>query len=399
MKLAFVTTQRYVPEGGSEQLWLEAAHTALAQGHQLWIAAYASAPCTGRFSDFMAKGARYHPLPFSASDPTDAWTSLAAFGPDRILINNARVFECMGLPRMVDFLLEGTAPYLLLNHGEGLPPADHIEATRRVYRTAEGVGFCSDQNRRQAEQSLGVEFSNAFTLRNPVNLRTRAYFPPPLQTETIRLACVSRLHLAKGHATLLAALARPELAHHPWTLSLVGEGEHQAELEQIIRENGLEHRVFFTGSTDDMVELWRHHHAFVLASPSEGVPLSMVEAMICGRPVMVADVGGISEWVRDGVDGFIAPDATVDAFSQTLERAFRDRMDWPVMGHRAHCHAVARVPCDAGGDLLDQVLSIGPATWTAGFFERFASSFMPWRTSSAMARSVSNRATSSSRSQ
>ena len=399
MNIAFVTTQRYVPEGGSEQLWLEAAHTALVQGHQLWIAAYDSAPGPGRLAALIDGGAGYHPLPFSDQEPTDAWSSLAAFRPDRILVNNARGFECMRLSRLVDLFCGGLAPYLLINHGEGLPPADQYEATRRVYRTAAGVGFCSDQNRRQAEQALGVEFSNAFTLRNPVNLRTREYLPPPPQTEAIRLACVSRLHLAKGHATLLAALARPEHAHHPWTLSLVGEGEHRSEMEQIIQENGLGHRVFFTGSTHDMVELWRQHHAFVLASPSEGVPLSMVEAMICGRPVVVTDVGGISEWVRDGVDGYIAPDATADAFSQTLARAFRDRMDWTAMGYRAHGHAMARVPDNAGKDLLDQVLSAGPASRAAGIFARFASSFMPWRTSSAMARSVSNRATSSSRSQ
>ena len=52
--------------------------------------------------------------------------------------------------------------------------------------------------------------------------------------------------------------------------------------------------------------IWAEHHALVLPSRFEGMPLVVVEAMLCGRPCIVTDVGGNAELIRDGINGFLA---------------------------------------------------------------------------------------------
>ena len=68
---------------------------------------------------------------------------------------------------------------------------------------------------------------------------------------------------------------------------------------------GLE-KVTYGGFTEDVESIWASHHALVLPSRSEGLPLVVVEAMLCGRPAIVTDVAGNAELIQDGVSGFVA---------------------------------------------------------------------------------------------
>jgi L-malate glycosyltransferase len=70
--------------------------------------------------------------------------------------------------------------------------------------------------------------------------------------------------------------------------------------------------VEFAGQVADIRAFWSQHDALVLASLAEGTPLAMVEAMLLGRACLATDVGGCGEWIRDGVDGVLAPGRAKD---------------------------------------------------------------------------------------
>ena len=73
-----------------------------------------------------------------------------------------------------------------------------------------------------------------------------------------------------------------------------------------------------------------------MASSGEGKPLALAEAMLCGRPAVVTDVGGNAELVNDSVTGFVAQSATLAGVRDALERSWVRRNSWAEMGARAH---------------------------------------------------------------
>ena len=81
----------------------------------------------------------------------------------------------------------------------------------------------------------------------------------------------------------------------------------------------------FAGFVEDIEQLWTRHHALVLPSRFEGMPLSLVEAMLCGRPSIVTDVAGHRELVRDNVNGFLAKAPTVELLNEAMNRAWENR--------------------------------------------------------------------------
>src|SRR5262249_50251205 len=73
-----------------------------------------------------------------------------------------------------------------------------------------------------------------------------------------------------------------------------------------------------------------------MASSGEGKTLALTEAMLCGRPAVVTDVGGNAELVCDGVTGFVAQSATPGDVRDALERSWVERKSWEEIGARAH---------------------------------------------------------------
>src|SRR5439155_18500964 len=117
---------------------------------------------------------------------------------------------------------------------------------------------------------------------------------------------VARLDYLKDHATALRTLEcvagrRPD-AH----LLLVGEGPERAAIEAQVRERRLGDRVRLLGLRKDIPRLLQAADVFLLTSISEGIPLTLIEAMAAGLPVVSTRVGGVGEGVEDGVTGRLA---------------------------------------------------------------------------------------------
>ena len=83
-------------------------------------------------------------------------------------------------------------------------------------------------------------------------------------------------------------------------------------------------RVVFEGHVADIEKVWALNHVLVMPSRIEGLPLAVIEAMLCGRPVVATDVAG-AEVIEDGVTGFLAEAATVGCVGNALERFWARR--------------------------------------------------------------------------
>ena len=86
---------------------------------------------------------------------------------------------------------------------------------------------------------------------------------------------------------------------------VVGDGEERSRLERLTEELQMTERVLFLGSRSDVAHLLQAADAFMLSSISEGIPLTLIEAMATGLPCVATNVGGIPELIRDGETGLL----------------------------------------------------------------------------------------------
>jgi glycosyltransferase involved in cell wall biosynthesis len=283
--------------------------------------------------------------------------------PDLVVISQGQAYDgCFPvcLPEVCRF---AGVPYVLVcqKAAEIHWPEDGLrELFRRCYREARAACFVSDHNRRTVERQLGITLPDAEIVRNPFMVRKDGPMPWPATPDgRLRLACVARMWpLEKGQDVLLSVLAQDTWRTRPIEVSFFGDGPMARGIEEMAKSLGLAN-VRFPGFTDPN-EIWRTHHALVLPSRAEGLPLAQVEAMMCGRPVIVADAGGTAEIMRDGEHGFLAAAAAEAPLADALERAWQRRDEWPALGAAAAAHVRTLYPadpCDAFADRLETILA------------------------------------------
>jgi len=149
----------------------------------------------------------------------------------------------------------------------------------------------------------------------------------------------SRLEEQKGHDVLLDALAEVRRRGLEFTVACAGDGALRDALEARAAELGLAGHVRFLGRVEDVGPLLLAADAVLLPSRWEGLPLTLLEALARGRPVVASAVGGVPEVVEDGVSGRLVPPGDAAALADALE-AFHRRPDAAFQLGRAGARAV-----------------------------------------------------------
>ena len=144
-----------------------------------------------------------------------------------------------------------------------------------------------------------------------------------ISPETPTIVAVGMLNRAKNHEALLRALASARLRAIGAHLLLAGDGELRGPLEAEARGLGLEGRVHFLGVRSDVVDVLAAGDVFALASRWEGNPLSVMEAMAAGRPIVATAVGCLPELVSARA-GRLVPSGDAAALEDALVRVLSD---------------------------------------------------------------------------
>jgi glycosyltransferase involved in cell wall biosynthesis len=199
----------------------------------------------------------------------------------------------------------------------------------RLLRDARFAVAISDYNRRLLERH-GGEGTPLHVVHCGVDPDAYAYRPRmPPKHGPVRCLCVASLQEYKGHRHLLDALACGGTQIGRVELDLVGRGELRDPLEQRVAELGLSERVRFHGALTEpeVADLLSRAHLFVLASIvvrrtgfMEGIPVSLMEAMAVGVPVVGSRISGIPELVRDGETGLLAEAQDAAGLHAAVER-------------------------------------------------------------------------------
>ena len=127
---------------------------------------------------------------------------------------------------------------------------------------------------------------------------------------------VARFATPKRQLQLLTALN--QIRHIQWKMSFAGDGPMLQEAEEFVERENLRDRVIFLGNRDDITELLRKSSLFALLSDWECLPLSILEAMRCGLPILASDVGGVKEAVDNSENGYVVSKNNLDELIEKL---------------------------------------------------------------------------------
>ncbi len=143
---------------------------------------------------------------------------------------------------------------------------------------------------------------------------------------------VARLSPEKDFPTLLKAvsLAVPEVPE--FRLQIVGGGQELSRLELMALELEIQEHIEFLGERNDVSGLLARAGFFVSSSLTEGISLTLLEAMAVGLPILATAVGGNPEIVVEGQTGRLVPSGDPRALADGIVRMCRDADTWPVMG-------------------------------------------------------------------
>jgi glycosyltransferase involved in cell wall biosynthesis len=153
------------------------------------------------------------------------------------------------------------------------------------------------------------------------------------------LLYVGRLAPLKDHATLLRAVAITRTHHPDVQLWIVGDGPQEFSLRKLTDELGLNECVTFFGEQADVSPFLLAADLFVSSSVTEGLPVSLLEAMSVGLPAVVTDVGGMGEIARLSGAVTIVPSSDPEGMARALCDAVLRRQELPKIGQLAsHCY-------------------------------------------------------------
>ena len=379
LKIVFISTLDNSQWGGSEILWSQAALRLVKSGHQVWASvprwpdlpqAHKDLADAGvyllpreRKSSVLRRVMRLCSLFLKSINPVNLhWKSITRTKPDLICINHSGII--CGYPWML-LCQKAGIPYVCLsqaNTENWWAESEGLDSLSGAFRSARKCWFVSQANLQLFEKQIGSRLENSEVVRNPFGVTWDAAPKWPNSEEIINFACVGRLEPpAKGQDILFEVLAMEKWRKRPVHLSLYGKGNNEAALRSLAEGYGLADRISFEGHVSSIEEIWTRNHALILPSRYEGLPLALVEAMLCNRVSVVTDVSGNGELLDENVTGFLAEAATARHLDEAMEQAWQRRGEWQEMGRKAGISIRRSIPEDPpavfANKLIDATIS------------------------------------------
>jgi len=243
-------------------------------------------------------------------------------------------------------------------------------ALRWAFRHCHAVVAVSQATKKQLDRDLGLAPNAIRVIRNGVPVRAGRREPIHQELgvrdgETLILA-VGNLLERKGHIYLLRALQSlvEQGLSVPWRLVIAGGrgGEERPKLDAFIAEHGLSDRVHILSYRNDVPDLLAAADIFVMPSLWEGLPLSILEAMLMGVAVIASETSGIPEAIVNEQHGLLVPPGDEGRLSKALERLLRDPKLRARLASDARRRALGEFTIDAMTDSYEELFHAACST-------------------------------------
>jgi glycosyltransferase involved in cell wall biosynthesis len=238
--------------------------------------------------------------------------------------------------------VRATAPNLILSHGQRparvfakVAPVGAIQAVclhKPSFEVAPGVHYlCVGRHLARLAVERGAPEDHVWFIPNSVKAPSALAKPFASRTagegegSPVKIVAAGRLHVKKGFDVLIRAVGKLRAWDFDVTCEIAGEGDERGDLEALIQELDLDPCVKLTGWIDDVAGFLATGDIFAFPSHQEGFPLTLLEAMSVGLPVVSTEIDGPVEILKDGVNGRLVPDDDPDRLAEALGELISDR--------------------------------------------------------------------------
>lgn len=254
--------------------------------------------------------------------------------------------------------LNNRPPVIFTEHGRHYPDERSIKrvwANRlTLLRKRDRVTAVGEFVKRALVNNEGLDPQRIEVIRNGID--PEAFDPGPGRKATRQavraeldipedatvLLQVARFHPVKDHATALRAFARAHEQQPESVLVLAGDGDKRQDTESLAAELNIAPAVRFLGVRDDVDRLMPAADIFVLSSVSEGISVTLLEAMAARLPIVATDVGGNSEVVEHDVTGLLSPRSDPEAMAKHMAQLIADPTQRGWFGEAGHARLLER---------------------------------------------------------
>jgi len=282
------------------------------------------------------------------------WARLAVIGPRRSKI----VFGVHGLS---------------IVHHRGLKRG-LLVGMERLLQVVTDITLCDSESERAEVIRYGIASpQRTHTIHNGIDLdrldrgsyqRAAARAALGLDSTQLTLVTVCRLNRPRDFETLLHAMQRVAAQLPMARLLIVGDGPLRPAIEDQIQTLALGENVQLLGIVRDVGQVLAAADVFVLSTQGwEGLPLAPLEAMVMRLPVVISDVGGNREAVRDGVTGLVVPPRQPQALADALLQLLRDHPTAQRMGQHGHDRVVREFSAQR---MAAETMTIYDRVWKSG---------------------------------
>ena len=231
------------------------------------------------------------------------------------------------------------AKLVITNHGQG-SGVFRTPTGREIALTDAAVGVSQAVANKMDTARLGEKICtiyNGVTFARPDKSRADVRAALGLADDRVIGVMVARIDALKGHDTLLQALALLKAQGTTTTLLLAGDGAERAARQTQARDLGLtDKEVRFLGFRGDVPDLLGAADFFALPSLTEGLPLSILEAMSHRLTTVATTVGGIPELIHDGTHGFLFSVGDAPALARAVATLAHNPQEREAMGQAAY---------------------------------------------------------------
>lgn len=338
------------PWGGSEELWYQTALCLAAHGGRVGCAVYEWPQKEDRLAALGKAGCEIFLLPLQKKKKGHPISKLRE--KIRYRKAHARAVEALPVQRYYTVVIsqggyelsmevwqsfyQKLPRYVLLFHN--FSEDDRFSPTRKQ-RLKNWIGkatlnlFAAGKAISVLQHQLSFDIPRAGVFYNPIT------FVPPLNSTPLPIAdqepvfsVFASLEVSrKAQDVLIGVLSSAKWKSRSWQLHLYGEGPDQKKLAQLIAVNGLTEKVFLLGHTTDVLGALRKTSLVLQLTRVDAMPLTVVEAMALGRPLVVTTVGDMPAWVTEDENGWLCQ-LQPDAIDAALEKAWNSKARWAQMG-------------------------------------------------------------------
>ena len=211
-----------------------------------------------------------------------------------------------------------------------------------LFRGCDKIGFVADAPRRHFCKLYPYEVEKTFFCYNGVEKKERPHREP---STTLDLVCVGSVNMRKNQLGVLAAIGQlPIEAQKKITFRIVGDGTAMPLLVQKAKELSAE--IFFVGSSTDVDKHLGLSNCFVLFSKDEGLPISIIEGMRSGLPIIGTNIAGVPEEIINGKTGFVV-DVDEHQLADKLSYMVNHIDELGVMGEASYTYFLEKFTLEA----------------------------------------------------